>query len=312
MSGRKPAIEPGWLESGDERLQDGPSQDREWWHVFNDPVLDGLIDRAYKENLTLRIAGLRVLEARARLGIATGRFFPQTQEAVRLCAADTCPANKSQSGLLGNSLTFTRQDQFGLSASWELDFWGKFRRNIESADATLQATLADYEAALVSLTADVANTYIAIRTMEKRIEIAEENVETQQEALRLAEARLDGGTVTRLDLEQAKTSLKETQSLVPALQSQLRQAKNALCTLLGIPPNDLTSVITGPPVIPVPPITVAVGIPADLLTRRPDVRSAQYQAASQSARIGVAKADLFPSLSLSGSFGFLIDGRFGL
>ena len=296
-------VTSAWLESGDARLQDGPSQDREWWHVFNDPVLDGLIDRAYEENLTLRIAGLRVLEARAQLGIATGRFFPQTQEAFG-SVQQTRSSEKSQAGLLNNSLT-TGQDQFGLSASWELDFWGKFRRNIESAHAALQATVADYDAALVSLTADVANTYIAIRTTEKRIEIAEENVRTQQEGLRLAEARFNGGTVTRLDFEQAKTALKETQSLVPALQGQLRQAKNALCTLLGIPPNDLTTVITGPPAIPVPPTMVAVGIPADLLTRRPDVRSAQYQAASQSARIGVAKADLFPSLSLNGAFGFL-------
>jgi NodT family efflux transporter outer membrane factor (OMF) lipoprotein len=292
-----------WLESGDERLQNTAFQGREWWHVFHDPVLNRLIDRAHKENLTLRIAGLRGLEARAQLGIAMGLLFPQTQEATG-SLQQTRSSEKSQSGLLTNSLT-TKQDQFGLMAAWELDFWGKFRRNIESARANLQATEADYDAALVSLTADVANTYIAIRTIEKRIEIAKENVETQREGLRLAGARFEGGTVTRLDLEQARTSLAETQSFVPALQRQLRESKNALCTLLGIPPNNLASLITGPPMIPVPPITVAVGIPADLLKRRPDVRSTLYQAASQSARIGVAKADLFPSLSLYGTFGFL-------
>jgi NodT family efflux transporter outer membrane factor (OMF) lipoprotein len=296
-------VAASWLDSGDERLQNTSFQGRDWWRVFHDPVLDGLIDRAYKENLTLRIAGLRGLEARAQLGVSIGLLFPQTQEAFG-SLQQTRSSEKSQGGLPRNSLT-TKQDQFGLTAAWELDFWGKFRRNIEAARANLQATEADYDTALVSLTADVADSYITIRTIEKRIEIAKENVETQREGLRLAEARFEGGTVTRLDLEQAKTSLAETQSTVPALQGRLRQSKNALCTLLGIPPDDLASVITGPPMIPVPPIKVAVGIPADLLIRRPDVRSALYQAASQSARIGVAKADLFPSLSLYGTFGFL-------
>lgn len=296
-------VEQNWLESGDRRLQGDSSQNREWWRVFNDPVLDGLIDRAYKENLTLRIAGLRVIEARAQLGISIGQLYPQTQQAVGSLQENSL-SDRSTSALLSSNLTY-RQAQVGLLANWELDFWGKFRRNIESAEAALQATVADYDAALVSLTADVASTYMAIRTAEKRIQIAEENVTTQREALRLAKARFDGGTATQLDVEQAQASLNDTRSLVPALQSQLRQAKNALCTLLGTPPNDLASVITGPPAIPVPPLQVAVGIPADLLIRRPDVRSALYQAASQSARIGVAKADLFPSLSLSGSFGFL-------
>lgn len=296
-------VAPNWLESGDARLKGGSSQDREWWHVFNDPVLDGLIDRAYKENRTLRIAGLRVFEARAQLGIAMGQFFPQTQQVLTSLQQERS-SDRSQAALLNNSL-LVKQDQFGLSVGWELDFWGKFRRNIESARAALHATVADYDAALVSLTADVANTYITIRTTEKRLEIAEENAATQQEGLRLAEARFAGGTTTQLDVEQAKTSLTETQSIIPAFQSQLRQAKNALCTLLGIPPSDLTAVITGPSAIPVPPLKVAVGIPADLLIRRPDIRSALYQAASQSARIGVAKADLFPSLSLNGTFGFL-------
>jgi NodT family efflux transporter outer membrane factor (OMF) lipoprotein len=296
-------VSPSWIESSDPRMQTDSFLSREWWRVFNDPVLDGLIDRAYKENLNLRIAGLRVLEARAQLGVATGQYFPQTQEALASLEQSRA-SDRAQTALRGGSLT-TRQDQFGVLTSWELDFWGKFRRNIESAQAALHATVADYDAALVSLTADVANAYIVLRTAEKRIEIAEENVKAQKEALRLSEARVAGGATTQLDVEQAKISLTETQSLVPLLQSQLRQAKNALCVLLGIPPNDLATVITGPAVIPAPPLKVVVGIPADLLVRRPDIRSALYQAASQSARIGVAKADLFPSLSLTGSFGYL-------
>ncbi|HVN95574.1 MAG TPA: efflux transporter outer membrane subunit [Syntrophorhabdaceae bacterium] len=302
----KPAsqVAPNWLESADARLRVGASPHRAWWRVFNDPVLDGLIDRAYRENLTLRIAGVRVFEARAELGIAVGQFFPQTQQASGLLQQSRA-SDRSQTALLNSGSLVVNQDQLGFLASWELDFWGKFRRNIESARAALNASVADYDNALVSLTADVAATYIAIRTTEKRLEIAETNVKTGQENLRLAEARFTAGTSTELDVEQARTSLKDTESLVPALRTQLKQGKNALCTLLGILPGDLAQVANGPSIIPSPPLTVAVGIPQELLMRRPDVRSALFQAAAQSARIGVAKADLFPALSLYGEFGFL-------
>ena len=197
------------------------------------------------------------------------------------------------------------QSQIGAQAGWELDFWGKFRRAIESADAGLFSTLADYDNALVRLTADVANSYILIRTAEERIDIARQNAETQQESLKIAEARFKYGTVTQLDVEQARTSLSNTLASIPTLETQLRQAKNALSVLLGLPPGDLADLLGGPSEIPVSPPQVIVGIPADLLRRRPDIRSAELQAAAQSAQIGVAKADLYPAFSLTGSFGFL-------
>ena len=295
-------VSPNWQDAGDLRVKTGAAEYKNWWHAFNDPVLNRLIDRAYRENLTLRIAGVRVLEARAELGIAIGGLFPQTQQASGYLQNNRVSGNAP---LAANYSTLTySQDQVGINASWELDFWGKFRRAIESADASFLASVADYDNALVSLTGDVATSYILIRTLEKRLSIARENVETQKESLKIAEARLRYGTTSEVDVEQARTVLNNTLASIPALETQLQQAKHALCLLLGLPPSDLTDVLAGASGIPVSPPQVAVGIPSDLLRRRPDVRSAELQAAAQCAQIGVAKADLYPAFSLAGMVGF--------
>ena len=307
----KTAVSSSWQDVGDQRVQTGPSEYRTWWKAFDDPVLDRLIERAYRENLSLRSAGVRVLQARAQLGIAIGEFFPQTQQGIgsvqynrtsdRSVTAAVAAATPG-----GSATSFDYwQSQVGLQASWELDFWGKFRRTIQSADASLLSSLADYDNTLVTLTADVANSYITIRTAEERIRIARENVGTQEENLRIAEARFKYGTVTQLDVEQARTSLLNTQATIPPLETQLRQARDALSVLLGMPPSDLSDLLEGSSAIPVSPPQVIVGIPTDLLRRRPDIRNAELQAAAQSAQIGVAKADLFPAFSLTGNFVFL-------
>lgn len=294
-------VSSNWLDAKDARVKAGTGEYRNWWRAFNDAVLDGLIDRAYGENLSLKIAGVRVLEARAQLGIAGGRFYPQTQQAT----GSLYHTGTSMAAPIAFPPFQYNEAQVAVSASWELDFWGRFRRGIESAGATWLATAADYDNALVSLTADVANAYINVRTLEKRIGIARRNVETQQENLEIAEARFRFGTATELDVEQARTELNNTGASIPSLQTQLRQQKDALCVLLGMAPNDLAAMLKGPSEIPVSPPEVAVGIPADLLRRRPDIRSAEYQAIAQSAQIGMAKADLYPALSLTGNFGYL-------
>ncbi len=305
-------VSENWLEESDSRVKNEVTEYRDWWRVFNDPALDKLIDRAYRENLSLRIAGVRVLQARAQLGVAIGELFPQTQQAFGNLQYNRISERSPQA-------TFTthfdyRQTEVGLRASWELDFWGKFRRGVESANASLLASVADYDSALVTLTSDVANNYIAIRTLERRLDIARQNAESQRESLKLVEARFRYGTVSELDVEQAKTVLNNTLATIPPLESQLRQTKDALSVLLGLPPNDLADFLQGASEIPVSPPQVVVGIPADLLRRRPDVRSAEYQAAAQCAQIGVAKAELYPALSLTGNFGFLSSdvGRFNL
>ncbi|MCL4501636.1 MAG: efflux transporter outer membrane subunit, partial [Deltaproteobacteria bacterium] len=296
-----------WLDAGDKRVETAPADYRNWWKAFDDATLDHLIDTAYRENLNLRVAGVRVLEARAQLGAATGQLYPQTQQATgsvqkqRLSAG--IPISGVGSGKFGGLSLW--EAQYGLTANWEIDFWGKFRRGIESAGAGLQASIANYDSALVSLTADVANAYITIRTLQKRLDIARHNVVTQKESLQIAEARFQGGTTSERDVEQARSVLASTEATIPVLKTQLRQAKNALCVLLGLPPNRLADQLGTKGVIPTPPARVAVGIPADLLRRRPDIRAAEFNAAAQCAQIGVSRAQLFPAFSLTGNFGFL-------
>ena len=187
----------------------------------------------------------------------------------------------------------------------ELDFWGRIRRNIQSAEASLLSTLADYDSTLVILTADVANNYIAIRTADERVRIARENADAQEQILKITEVRFRFGTATQRDVEQARTSYLNTLASIPPLETQRRQAQDALSVLLGMPPSDLSDVLAGSSGIPASPPEVIVGIPADLLRRRPDVRGAELQAAAQSAQIGVAKGDLLPIFSLNGSLVFV-------
>lgn len=297
----KVSVSPSFGESADPRLSAEQTNYRDWWKAFNDPVLDRLIARAYRDNLTLQQAGVKVLQARAQLGIAVGEIFPQTQQAIGTVQYNRTSDRAATAAFFkgGGGIEYL-QSTIGAQASWELDFWGRIRRGIQSADASLLATLADYDNTLVTLTADVANNYIALRTAEERIRIAQENIEIQQQTLEIVEARFKYGTVTQLDLEQARTVLLNTQATLPTLETQRRQARDALAVLLGMAPNDLGDLLDGPSVIPVSPPQVIVGIPADLLRRRPDIRSAELQAVAQSAQIGVAKADLLPAFSLIG------------
>lgn len=296
-------VSPHWLEVSDPRLKARAGDPRLWWKNFKDPILDRLVLRAYRQNLPLRAAGVRVLEARAQLGIAVGELYPQLQQAFGAVQYNRL-SERAVQGAFSRIFNYT-QAQLGLSASWELDFWGRFRRAVESADDALLASIADYDSTLVSLTADVANNYVLIRTAELRLDIARRNVDTQRESLRIANARFEGGTTSRRDVEQARTVLASTESMIPALEIILRQSSNALSVLMGMPPADLSRLLAGSLGIPVAPPYVAAGIPADLLRRRPDVRFAEFQAASQSARIGVAKADLYPAFSLTGQIGIL-------
>jgi NodT family efflux transporter outer membrane factor (OMF) lipoprotein len=301
-----------WLDAADARLRAGNGQFRTWWKTFNDPVLDRLIGIAYRENLPLRVAGVRVLEARAQLGVAIGELYPQSQQAFGSLQYNRL-SQRTVQGSFSSIFAYT-QSQLGLGASWEVDFWGRFRRAVESADFTLLATVADYDNTLVGLTADVASNYILIRTAQTRLNIARRNTEIQRESLRIAEARFRGGTTSQRDVEQARTVLASTEATIPALEIQERQSGNALSVLLGMPPGDVSELLKGSTGIPVAPPSVAVGIPADLLRRRPDVRRAEFEAAAQSAQIGVAKADLYPAFSLTGQFGVLSTdvGRYSL
>ena len=287
-----------WIEHADPNVASTPAQDQAWWTAFNDPTLNRLIDSAYRQNLDLRAAAARIAESRARRSIAIGNLFPQSQQAVALYTHAQVSQNL---GLPVPNVLNAYAD--GFNASWELDFWGRYRRTIEASDANLDAATDGYGNALVMLLSEVATNYVQLRTYEQRLAFARENVVIQQKSADLAQARFDAGTTTELDLRQAKASLAQTQAIIPPLEAGRRLAANQLCVLLGTPVTDLAAQLQ-PASIPAASPEVAVGIPADLLRRRPDVRQAERQVAAQSAQIGIAEADLYPRLAIGGFIGY--------
>src|SRR5437773_329425 len=278
----------------------GPSSEPigPWWESFGDPILTNLIVEAYRQNPSLQAAGVRVLEAHARRGIAIGTLFPQVQNAV---------AAYSRNVASENVVTVPPERSFndflvGLDVGWELDFWGKFRRGIESADAQLLAAVADYDDVLVSLLAEVAANYIGIRTAQEELDVARRRAELQGSSCGIAARRAKAGAVTDVDPAQAATLLHATEAQIPVFESEIDEQASTLSALLGAPPRRVEELVGDAPAqIPSPPAKVAVGVPADLLRRRPDVRRSERILAAQSAQIGIAKADLFPHLSLVGS-----------
>jgi len=298
----KAEVAPQWLEASNSAVHTDHSQDKPWWTVFQDKTLDNLVDVAYRQNLSLQAAGARVLQARAVLGVAVGEFYPQTQQ-IGASPTYNQASQTDPSSNLANALGNYWHGSLNARIDWEIDLWGKLRRGVASADAAYLSTIASYDDVLVTLIADVAADYIGIRTLEARLAIAQENVVKQQTALRIARDQFHFGTNTALDVYQAENVLAQTQSTIPQLTAELQQGKDALCVLLGMTPNKLDTLLSGNKAIPVPPKQIAVGMPADLLRRRPDIRIAELNAAAQSEQIGMAKADLFPAFYLSGFFG---------
>jgi NodT family efflux transporter outer membrane factor (OMF) lipoprotein len=296
------AISDNWIDSDDPRVIDQPPEYADWWSVLHDPVLNQLVYDARDQNLTLREAGMRVLQARAQRSMVAGDLFPQSQ------TVDGSYTRRQisivqQPYLLPIPGFFSRHfDAWSLSGnlSWELDLWGRFRRAIESADAGLDASVEEYDAILVSLIAEVVTAYVDIRTFEQRLEYARQNVRIQEGSLKLTRARAEAGRTGDISLHLSTSNVEGTKASIESLEIGLRQANNRLCTLLGIPTIDLSQSLGAGSGIPTAPAEVAVGIPADLLRRRPDVRAAERQVAAQSAQIGVALADLYPSISVTG------------
>ncbi|HTJ90575.1 MAG TPA: efflux transporter outer membrane subunit [Acidocella sp.] len=297
----KAPLAPTYLGVGGQKLPEKAPELRDWWHVFEDPALNHLETLAYEQNLTLEAAGARVLEARAELGIATGNLNPQVQ-AINGTLSYNRLSHQDIYSSAAPAEDFWRAT-LGPELEWELDFWGKFRRGVESATAAYLASIASYDDVLVSLLGDVATTYLGIRTLEEQIAIARANINIQRRALSIAQTRFNEGSTTRLDVYQAQDVLAATEAQLPRFETQLAQGKNALLVLLGMAPQTLDPILDQSSGIPTPPDNVVVGIPADLLRRRPDVRAAELLAAAQSAQIGIAKADLYPAFSLFGTVG---------
>ena len=286
----------GSLESLMADQADRPGPSMAWWRGFDDPVLDDLIAEAQRANRNVRTAGLRILEARAQLGIAGSTLYPQVQQVT----GDLLKTGQRQAG--GPDDSFTAANA-GLRISWELDFWGRFQRGIEAADANYLASIAQYDDLQILMAAQVASLYCSIRTLEARLRVLNDYLGLLKRSLEITERLFKRGAESELDVQQARTLYLATLGNVPPLQAALRQTQNALSTLLARLPGPLPEMATGSGSIPKAGLGVIVDMPADLLRRRPDVRAAELQMATQSALIGVSEADLYPSISLLGSVG---------
>ena len=301
--------------------------DPEWWRSFNDPVLTGLVRRAAQGNLDVQAATARLAQSRAQRGIAAADLFPQingnssyTRERVSKQGAISLISGGASSGgspgtqsngLGGTQGAFPSTSgippfdlfQGGFDASWELDLWGRVRRSVENADATLQASREDRRSTLLSTIAEVARDYMQLRGAQETLRITRTNLKSAEESAFLTGERARGGLGTDLDVANARAQVESTAAAIPQLEQQEAQGINAIGLLLGQPPATLQAELGGanPPGIPHIPPRVPVGIPSELARRRPDIRQAEAQLHAATAEIGVAKADFYPKLTLSGS-----------
>lgn len=287
-----------------------------WWRAFNDPVLDALIDAALAENLDLKVSAARVREARAQRVIAAAGFFPSLGANGAYQYTRPFSENSQFGQLLSSggaapppSLLTDSLYQGEFDAAWELDVFGGIRRGVEAAEADLAAAEDDAWAVRLTLLAEVARSYVDIRALERRLVIANENLDSQRASVELTESRLRSGLASELDVSQARSLLATTEAEVPALESQREQTLHALALLLGREPNGVRELMASSAPIPgaAAPDALAVriplGLPSDLLRRRPDIRRAERRVAAATARIGVATAELFPKFSLTGLAG---------
>ncbi len=286
-----------WYRELEKGLETGDAPLHSWWLLLEDETLNSLIQRAAAGNLDLKAAWARIMEARALLGMATGQRYPEldaggTYQRFEISQARVPPGTGNE--LLG----------VGLSASWEIDLWGRFTRDIESANAELQATIEDYRDVLVLLYSDIAVTYLEMRALQARIRYIESNVELQESTLKLTNDRFRAEISSELDVRQAELNLERTSALAPALRIREQQAMYRIAVLLGEHPGALQEELSSEVAIPQPPEKVTITFPAEILRQRPDIRRAERMLASETAEIGVATADLYPRLSITGFFGY--------
>lgn len=276
----------------------------EWWSILADPTLDGLIRRAASGSLDVRIATSRIREARAQRDVVAADAYPQ----VNLDAQATRQQQSSttRQGNFGSNDAFNLF-QGGFDASWEVDVFGRISRNVEAADADIQSIEQSRRDVLVTLVSEVARNYVELRGFQQRLEIARKNIVLQKDTLELTRSRFRAGLTSDLDVAQAESSLASVESQVPVLDRGVQAAIHRIGVLLGQQPTSLIAELTPAGAIPAVRGDVPVGLPSELLRRRPDIRQAEREIAAATARIGVATSDLFPRFSITGSFGFASD-----
>ncbi|MBL8761923.1 MAG: efflux transporter outer membrane subunit [Phycisphaerae bacterium] len=280
-------------------LRNSPAALDSWWKTFNDPLLDSLIERAVASNLDLKLAEARIREARAQ------RRFIKADESPRLDAAGAYTRSRNSENTVGSFGSDESYDLFqaGFDASWELDIFGRVSRGVEAADADLAASVEARSAVLVSLLAEMALNYVEHRSLQISLDIAQKAVTAQESTLSLTESRFSAGLIGELDVARAKAQLETRRSQVPPIKIAMARSAHRLATLLGKPAGSLDEELKTATPLPVIPPDIAVGVPADMLRRRPDVRRAERQLAAATARVGVATTDLYPRFSLNGTLG---------
>jgi NodT family efflux transporter outer membrane factor (OMF) lipoprotein len=276
-------------------VETGPRNLADWWTTLNDPELSRLIERAAAGNLNLKKATARIREARARRGLSNAGFYPTLDAS----GSATRSRGSADTGPVATTDLFS----VGLDASWEIDLFGGVRRSVEAADADLQAAGEDLRDTLVSLLAEVALNYVDLRTAQARLSVTETSLKSLDETYSLAKWRSQAGLGDELAVEQARYNLESARSQIPTLLTAIAEAQNRLAVLLGEAPGAVHAELSKPESLPSMPPEVAIGVPADLLRQRPDVRRAERQLAAQTARIGVSTAELYPKLKLSGAIG---------
>lgn len=270
-----------------------------WWEQFGDPVLNGLVLGALKENKDLRIAAARVAEYQGRYGVARGALFPSAGAGVSVGGERT--TERGQVRLPASAPNPTMLYQANVFGSWEIDLWGRLRRGTEAARADLVATEEGRRSVILSLVAAVAGSYVNLRDLDRQLEIARRTAKSREEYLRIFTLRYKAGYVSDLELSQVRSQYEQAVATIPALEREISQQEDAICLLLGRNPGP---VARGSAIDALVAPVVPAGLPSDLLRQRPDLRQAEQQLIAANARIGVARANYFPSISLTGLFGF--------
>lgn len=299
-----------WSEPLDSGITTAASPASAWWTTFNDPTLTSLITRAVAANHDLRLAEARVREVQAQRGVVASQFGPAVD-----AAGDANRSRRSENTAQGGQFGQPESNDFrgGFDMTWELDFWGRIRRSVESAEADIAAAVGDRDAALVTLLGEVGRNYAELRGFQARKQVTIKNIGVQQSALELTQKRFDAGLTTELDVQQASTQLSQTKATLPPLDNGVRRAIHRLGVLLGQSPGALSQELSPDGPMLVATGEIPVGLPSDLLRRRPDIAAAERRIAAANAQIGVATADLFPKFNLGGSLGLQSDriGDFG-
>jgi outer membrane protein, multidrug efflux system len=303
-----------WNEARQSGIETASADLTRWWTEFDDPLLNSLVDRAVRSNLDLRVAQARIREARANRTVVEAGAWPTVGTSgsyTRVRSSENAFAISPQGGSTtpppggGGSSSALDQNFYsaGFDASWEIDVFGGVRRSVEAADANIEASVEDLHDTLVTLLGDVARNYVDLRGFQRLLSVSRTNLKAQQDTLELTQVRFQAGLASDLDVAQAEAQVNSTAALIPTLESSLKRVEYSLDLLLGLQPGMLGDELNQSGAIPRLPPKVLIGLPSELLRRRPDIRRAERQLAAATAQIGAAMADLFPKFSLTGDIG---------